>query len=933
MKSARFGCLTSSGLIAAFITAFLIAGSALAGGGSMYSPGGLNATPGAAVGGVSSHAEIKGDCNACHTAPWESATMDDRCSTCHTNVAAEIADVNSIHGRMMQIDQGAKCRDCHPEHHGPDALLTVLERWTFPHDVASFSLKQHQLKDGNDPFLCSDCHGQDVTKFDQVTCVNCHAPKDMTFMVGHTVAFGFECLNCHDGFDRFGGDFSHDAFAFKLIDKHAAAQCAQCHINSFTIADLQSAKQDCFACHQAHDSHAGSLGTDCAACHSPEGWKPSTFDHSRSEFKLDGQHVPVECAKCHANNVFKGTPRDCYSCHAAKDNHQGQFGTNCAACHNTSGWQNVSYDHKDTAFPITGLHQAVECKACHVNGIYKGTPTTCYACHAAQDNHKGQYGQDCALCHDTSGWKNISFDHSKSAFPLSGSHTSLACKACHVNGKFKGTPKDCYSCHAAKDNHNGQFGKNCGSCHKPTKWSDVFYDHSASAFPLSGSHTSLACKACHVNGTFKGAPKDCYSCHAAKDKHSGQFGTNCGSCHKPTKWKDVFYAHNSTAFPLTGSHSNTPCAACHVNGVFKGTSKDCYSCHAAKDNHNGQLGTNCASCHKPTKWSEVTFNHGSTAFPLSGSHTTVACKSCHTNGIYKGTPKDCYSCHAAKDKHNGQYGTACATCHKPTKWNEVTFDHNTTSFALSGTHKTTACLSCHVNGRFKGTPRDCYSCHASRDKHSGQFGTACESCHKPTRWNEVTFNHGNTSFPLQGRHANVNCSACHTNGVYKGTPRDCYACHAGKDKHGGQFGTNCGSCHQPSGWGNVSFDHGQTGFPLNGAHAGTACGNCHGNGVYKGTPRDCYSCHAGRDAHGGSLGTDCASCHSTKAWKPSTFNHRFPLNHGGAGSSCATCHPGALSNYTCYSCHEHDPGKMAEKHKEVQNFSDNCAQCHANGKH
>ncbi|MBI5352888.1 MAG: hypothetical protein HZB50_09650 [Chloroflexi bacterium] len=933
MRAARFGCLTSSGIIAALAAAFVIAGSALAGGGAMYSPGALNAVPGDVVGGVTSHAEIKGDCNACHTAPWEKATMDDRCSTCHTNVAAEMADPVSIHGKMMEIDQGAKCRDCHPEHHGVDALLTVLEKWTFPHEVAKYSLDGHQFKAGKDPFLCSDCHGRDVTQFDTVTCVNCHAPTDITFMVDHIVTFGNSCLNCHDGFDRFGGDFNHDEFTFKLAGKHSAVTCSQCHANSHTVADLQSAKQDCFACHQADDPHKGNLGPDCASCHSPEGWKPSTYDHARSDFKLDGLHSKVECSKCHANNDFKDTPQDCYACHAAKDNHKGQFGTNCGACHNTSGWQNVSYDHKDTNFPLTGLHQNVACKACHVNNVYKNTPTNCYACHAARDNHKGQFGQDCALCHNSSGWKNISFDHAKSAFPLAGTHTAVECKLCHVNGVFKGTPKDCYSCHAAKDNHKGQFGTNCGSCHKPTKWSDVFYDHGSTAFPLVASHITVACKSCHVNGTFKNTPKDCYSCHAAKDNHKGQFGTNCGSCHKPTKWKDVFYNHGATAFPLVGSHATVTCKSCHVNGTFKGTPKDCYSCHAAKDNHKGQFGTNCASCHKPSKWKDVIFDHNATAFPLVSTHKTVACLACHVNGVFKGTRKDCYSCHAAKDKHNGQFGTDCGSCHKPTKWSDVTFDHGVTAFPLIGRHTNVSCVSCHKNGVYKGTPKDCYSCHAPKDKHNGQFGTNCGQCHTPTGWSDVTFNHNQTAFPLIGKHTNVSCASCHKNGVYAGTPKDCYSCHASKDHHNGQFGTDCGQCHTPTGWGNVTFNHNQTAFALTGAHVNASCNQCHVNGVFAGTPKDCYSCHASKDAHGGSYGTNCGQCHSTSAWKPANFNHTFPLKHGGDGTvACATCHPNSTSSYTCYGCHEHDPAKMAEKHKEVSNFSENCAQCHPNGK-
>src|SRR5512147_3159661 len=104
MKAVRLGFITSSSLYAAVIVSLGIAVSAFAAGGSMYSPGALNAQPGNMLGGVSSHAEIAGDCKACHTAPWETATMDDRCSACHVDVAEELLNPASPHGRMMQID-------------------------------------------------------------------------------------------------------------------------------------------------------------------------------------------------------------------------------------------------------------------------------------------------------------------------------------------------------------------------------------------------------------------------------------------------------------------------------------------------------------------------------------------------------------------------------------------------------------------------------------------------------------------------------------------------------------------------------------------------------------------------------------------------------------------------------------------------------------
>ncbi|MBI5823785.1 MAG: NapC/NirT family cytochrome c [Chloroflexi bacterium] len=908
IRTLRFGCLTSTGLVSGLIAVFFIVGSALASGGMMYSPGELNSISGDVIGGVSSHAEIEGDCKSCHVAPWETETMDDRCSTCHTEIAAELEDAASVHGGMMQEDPNANCRDCHPEHHGASALLTVFKGWMFPHELMAYSLKGHQFKAENEPFVCADCHGEDVTTFDSVTCTKCHVQEDMTFMVDHMVTFGETCLDCHDGIDRFGDDFNHDEFPFKLNGKHAAVTCQQCHLNSHTPADLRATSQDCFSCHQGDDLHNGKLGTDCASCHSADGWKPSSFDHNQSDFRLDGSHIHVECEMCHANREYKGTPKDCYSCHEQDDEHLGQLGTDCAACHVTSDWKNITFNHDTAAFKLTGLHNQVKCTSCHVNGVFKGTPMDCYSCHAKVDAHNGQFGRNCSQCHTTSGWQNVSFDHNGTGFPLTGLHVDVACKNCHVDGVFKNTPKNCHACHAGDDAHNGEFGQDCATCHNPSGWKNVSFDHGKTAFPLVASHTSVACASCHVGGVYKGTPTDCYSCHAAKDKHNGQFGTDCGLCHKPTKWDDVVFDHSVTSFPLTGTHTNVACASCHVGGVYKGTPKDCYSCHAADDDHNGQFGTNCGSCHKPTRWRDVFFDHSVTSFPLTDSHTTVACLACHVNGNFQGTPTDCYSCHATDDNHNGQFGTNCGSCHRPTRWQDVFFDHSVTSFPLTDSHTNVACASCHVGGVYQGTPTDCYSCHATDDNHNGQFGTNCGSCHRPTRWQDVFFDHSVTSFPLVGRHTRAACSACHVNGNFNGTPTDCYSCHAADDDHNGQYGTNCGSCHSPTGWSNVTFDHDLTAFPLTGQHTRLVCTQCHVAGQYTGLSTTCASCHNEPTFHSGAFATACDQCHTTARWMPAPFaahpryNGERMLNHHGA--TCRTCHVITVNDFTCLDCHD-----------------------------
>jgi hypothetical protein len=78
------------------------------------------------------------------------------------------------------------------------------------------------------------------------------------------------------------------------------------------------------------------------------------------------------------------------------------------------------------AFTLTGKHSAVLCQQCHTGAKtiadLKNTSQDCNSCHAKNDTHKGQFGQDCAQCHTTASWQSATFDHSKSAFPLTGAH-------------------------------------------------------------------------------------------------------------------------------------------------------------------------------------------------------------------------------------------------------------------------------------------------------------------------------------------------------------------------------------------------------------------------------------------------------------------------------------------------------------------------------
>jgi hypothetical protein len=648
--------------------------------------------------------------------------------------------------------------------------------------------------------------------------------------------------------------------------------------------------------------HGASMKRDCRLCHNTKDWTVDAakvrFNHQETRYPLTEAHVNVRCRACHQNLEFTAVGRSCSDCHT--DFHQGRMGRDCGYCHTSGSWEDrrkVRENHARTLFPLTGAHASADCEDCH--GIadrrgFAGASTACFACHEADyrraldPNHAaGQLPADCALCHTQTAWIPATFDHNTTVFPLTGAHKTTACIACHPNNHFTGTPMDCWSCHetnyiqAMDPNHaTNRFDHDCMKCHTQTAWIPATFDHNATAFPLTGAHKTTACIACHPNNLYAGTPGDCWACHekdfnqAADPNHAaGRLDHDCLKCHTQNAWTPAAFDHNATAFPLTGAHVTTACMACHPNNHFTGTPKDCWSCHetnyiqATDPNHaSNQFDHDCLKCHTQTAWTPSTFDHNATAFPLTGAHMTTACIACHTNNRYAGTPKDCWSCHetnyiqATDPNHaTNQFDHDCLKCHSQTAWTPATFDHNATGFPLTGAHKTTACIACHPNNIFAGTLKDCWSCHetnyiqATDPNHAtNQFDHDCLKCHSQTAWAPATFNHATTVFPLTGAHVPLACAACHLNG-YAGTPSDCYFCHetaynqtADPNHKSAGFPLNCQSCHTTARWTGAKFDHDASFFPIySGSHAGrwNACSDCHTNSSNY-TVFSCINCHS-----------------------------------------------------------------------------------------
>lgn len=396
MLGNRLGCFTFSGILAALITGLVIAGVAYASGGLMYNPGPLNAQPGEVLGGVTSHAETGGRCEACHSAPWSSVTMADLCVDCHGEIAVQMRDMVTLHGTMYQKDPKLECHDCHPEHTGAEAPLTVMQAGEFPHELLGFSLNGHRLTVRKEPFTCADCHHEEVSTFAADTCDACHRQMDPVFAQAHLLSFGPACLDCHDGVDRFGKGFNHTAFSFKLTGQHVDVACVQCHLNARGLSDFEITQQDCYSCHFNDDSHEARFGTDCGACHTVEGWENATFDHDRSTFPLNGAHASVACEACHTTGQFTGLSTECVACHADPEFHLGAFNTSCADCHSTAAWLPASFNlsHPEPRVDEEGTganHGYTTCRTCHPSTIRE---YTCLACHSDNQGGEGEEHED-----------------------------------------------------------------------------------------------------------------------------------------------------------------------------------------------------------------------------------------------------------------------------------------------------------------------------------------------------------------------------------------------------------------------------------------------------------------------------------------------------------------------------------------------------------
>jgi hypothetical protein len=666
------------------------------------------------------------------------------------------------------------------------------------------------------------------------------------------------------------------------------------------------------------------LGADSAPQQRTAGPR-AVFDHLTTGFEIIGRHRDLTCESCHVNAIFKGTPKDCASCHGvgtavratAKPRNHILSSNRCEACHSPIGFAPaVTFDHAEARG---------SCSTCH-NGVQapgKG-PT-----HIATN-------LECDACHSTIGWAGAVFNHTG---------VTSGCASCHNGVQASGLPAThiptvgapCEACHTntnnfttwvgAVINHPSVAGEACASCHEAgdaTKFINVtIVTRPAAPHPTTGD-----CVTCHDTTTFLTS--------GTRPANHLPTSAPCYQCHTTTG--------NYALYSVTGVHQGvTSCLSCHASTVNATFANITITTTSATHIPIGSLDCNAAGCHSTANVNPGGFLIGaasitSPTLTIAG-HSTVAaavtgCASCHETAPYQGmiastataagdsrpqaldpihpATGDCGSCHtttptfggdlltSAKPANHIPTSAACTQCH--------TTSGNYAAYSVTATHQgVTTCVNCHgstVNTTFANvTPvtttathipigsLDCNGagCHSTANVNPGGFLIGAANTTSPTL---TAAGHATVAAAVAG------CASCHETAPYQGmiastatlagdsrpqaldpihpATGDCGSCHTTTPTFGGDLTSSskpanhipttapCAQCHTTS--------SNYAAYSVTGTHQGvTTCVNCHGSTVNTTFANVTIVTTTATHIPIGSLDCNGAGCHSTANVNPGGF--------------------------------------------------------------
>lgn len=254
------------------------------------------------------------DCKKCHTSRYIDPIDFSACINCH----------GDFHMGQLTNNQGdpLDCKECH-----------VV---TKPFDFTTYGIEEHSSNDfpltgGHLATPCFSCHleGRDWNfSFPNTSCIECHTDIH-DGLISSTFYPEKDCKSCHNTESWTDIGFDHQLTGWPLLGKHQKVSCRTCHFDeseSIPKQKFQGLSQNCSDCHtNIHGDQFEVDGlTECKRCHDSEDWYPRGFDHSLTDFPLEGKHKDVDCKKCHKKEtiingnkirIFAIENFECIDCH------------------------------------------------------------------------------------------------------------------------------------------------------------------------------------------------------------------------------------------------------------------------------------------------------------------------------------------------------------------------------------------------------------------------------------------------------------------------------------------------------------------------------------------------------------------------------------------------------------------------------------------
>ncbi len=217
----------------------------------------------------------------------------------------------------------------------------------------------------------------------------------------------------------------------------------------------------------------------------------------------------------------------------------------------------------------------------------------------------GETLHQCEDCHGMDRWQGANFDHAAlTNFALVGAHASLACVACHMAGRFAGTPTDCFGCHVDRFQCHAESeprGRRISAQLRHVPYlrelagRDVQPQHHEVRADRCACERTMLSRATSMAGS-RARPMDCQGCHlpdfqkTTNPNHAqGNIPTTCDNCHSTTNWQNAKFDHNLSTFKLTGAHTRRwPARPATWAANYSGIPADCAGCHIKDYNKTTQ---------------------------------------------------------------------------------------------------------------------------------------------------------------------------------------------------------------------------------------------------------------------------------------------------------------------------------------------------------